>query len=88
MAADPLPDVRAASDLMHKTILPAAFALDEANFRLAVIDVRKRTILASIRTGRLPFAVALSPDRQTAYVTNLGMFEYRAIPGADAKRAK
>lgn len=33
MQADPLPDIRAASDLMQNTILPAAFALDEANFR-------------------------------------------------------
>ena len=33
MAVDPLRDGRAASDLMQKTILPAAFALDEANFR-------------------------------------------------------
>lgn len=33
MAADPVPDVRAASDLMQKTMLPASFALDEANFR-------------------------------------------------------
>ena len=64
------------------------FAVDQANFRLAVIDVRKRTIVASVRTGRLPFAVALAPDGKTAYVTNLGMFEYHAIPGADAKRAR
>jgi len=32
--------------------------------------------------------MALSPDRKTAYVTNLGMFEYRAIPGADPHRAR
>jgi hypothetical protein len=31
--ADPLPDARAASDLMQKTIMPAGLALDEANFR-------------------------------------------------------
>jgi DNA-binding beta-propeller fold protein YncE len=64
------------------------FAVDQANFRLAIVDVRQRKILSSIRTGRLPFAVALSPDGQTAYVTNLGMFEYRAIPGADARHIK
>lgn len=75
-------------DLAFDAARGLLYAVDQANFRLAVIDVRKRTILASIRTGRLPFAVTLSPDRQTAYVTNLGMFEYRAIPGADAKRAK
>jgi hypothetical protein len=33
MQTDPLPDTRAASDLMQKTIIPAGFALDEANFR-------------------------------------------------------
>ena len=38
------------------------------------------------RVGRLPFALALSPDRRKLYVTNLGMFEYRPIPGADPAR--
>jgi hypothetical protein len=33
MQSDPLPDARAASDLMQKTIMPAGLALDEANFR-------------------------------------------------------
>ncbi len=64
------------------------FAVDQANFRLAAIDVRQKRVLSSIRTGRLPFAVALSPDGKTAYVTNLGMFEYRAVPGADADHPK
>ena len=62
--------------------------VDQANFRLAIIDIRNRRVLSSIRTGRLPFAVALAPDGKTAYVTNLGMFEYRAIPGANADRPK
>ena len=62
------------------------YVVDQANFRIAIVDARRRAVIASIRTGRLPFAVALSPDRKTAYVTNLGMFEYRAIPGADAKK--
>jgi len=59
------------------------FVVDQANFRLVEIDVRRRKILQSIRTGRLPFAVALAPDGRTAYVTDLGMFEYSAIPGAN-----
>lgn len=61
------------------------YVVDQANFRLAIVDARRARVLASIRTGRLPFAIALSPDAKTAYVTNLGMFEYRAIPGVDAK---
>lgn len=64
------------------------YAVDQANFRIAVIDVRSRHITASVRVGRLPFALALSPDRTRLYCTNFGMFEYRAIPGADPKQAK
>lgn len=63
------------------------YALDQANFRLAVIDTRRRKTIASARLGRLPFALALSPDKRRAYVTNIGMFEYRPLPGADAKNA-
>jgi YVTN family beta-propeller protein len=64
------------------------YAVDQANFRVAVIDVRSRQVLASIPAGRLPFALALSPDRRRLYVTNIGMFRYQPIPGADAKRPK
>src|SRR5579883_1552268 len=58
------------------------YVVDQANFRLAILDVRKGLIASSVRLGRLPFAIALSPDKRTAYVTNIGMFEYRALPGA------
>lgn len=61
------------------------YAVDQANFRVAVIDTRTRQVVASVAVGRLPFALALSPDRRKLYVTNIGMFEYRAIPGADPK---
>jgi YVTN family beta-propeller protein len=64
------------------------YALDQANFRLVTIDVNRRRALASLRLGRLPFALALSPDKRRAYVTNIGMFEYKAIPGADRKQAR
>jgi YVTN family beta-propeller protein len=64
------------------------YAVDQANFRVAVIDVRSRKTLSSIRVGRLPFALALAPDRQQLYVSNVGMFEYKPIPGADPKRAR
>jgi YVTN family beta-propeller protein len=64
------------------------YVLDQANFRLAVIDLRKRQVAASVRVGRLPFSLALSPDQRRVYVTNIGMFEYQALPGADRKRAR
>jgi YVTN family beta-propeller protein len=59
------------------------YVVDQANFRIAIVDLKTRAIVASVRVGRLPFALALSADRQKLYVTNVGMFEYKMIPGAD-----
>lgn len=73
-------------DLAFDAARHLLYVVDQANFRLAIVNARRGTLLSSLRTGRLPFAIALSPDRKTAYVTNLGMFEYRAIAGADLKR--
>jgi YVTN family beta-propeller protein len=64
------------------------YVLDQANFRLVTIDTARRRIAASLKLGRLPFAIALSPDRRRAYVTNIGMFEYKPIPGADKVHAR
>jgi YVTN family beta-propeller protein len=63
------------------------YVVDQANFRVAVIDTRSRQVVASVKVGRLPFAMTLSADRRKLYVTNLGIFEYRAVPGADMKQA-
>jgi YVTN family beta-propeller protein len=56
-------------------------AVDQFNFRLVTIDVPTGQVRQSIRVGRHPFAVALSADEQTAWVSNVGMFEYPLIPG-------
>jgi len=58
------------------------YVADQANFRVAAIDVRSRQVVGSVRVGRLPFALALAPDGRKLYVTNCGMFEYRALAGA------
>ncbi len=63
------------------------YVVDQTNFRVAVFDLRTRRMIASVRTGRLPFKSALSPDRRRLYVTNIGMFEYKPVPGADPKDA-
>jgi len=55
------------------------YAADQANFRVVAIDTRSRQILASVRVGRLPFAMALSPDRRKLYVSNAGIFQYQAL---------
>ncbi len=52
------------SDLAFDPERRLLYALDQANFRLVVVDVTRRQIAASLRLGRLPFALALSPDEQ------------------------
>lgn len=64
------------------------YVVDQANFRLAVLDTRNGRVLQSVPVGRLPLQVALSPDKRFAYVTNQGMFQYSPIPGADPRQAK
>ncbi len=56
-------------------------ALDQFNYRLVTIDATTRTVVRSVRVGRNPFSVALAPDGRTAWVTNVGMFEYPLLPG-------
>ncbi len=64
------------------------YAVDQANFRVAIFDIRNNRPVASAPVGRLPFAIALSPDAKRAYVTNIGMFAYKVLPGADSKRPR
>lgn len=64
------------------------YVVDQANFRLAIIDVAKKRVVSSVKVGRLPFAVALSPDGKRAWVANFGMFEYKALAGADRRKAR
>ncbi len=56
-------------------------ALDRANNRLAVVDVASRTVTRSVRIGRQPFAVRLTPDGTHAWVCHVGMFDYPTLPG-------
>jgi len=58
------------------------YVVDQANFRVCAIDIRKGRVISSVRVGRLPFAIALAPGGKTAYVTHVGVFEYKTIPGA------
>lgn len=71
------------SDLAFDAERGVVYVLDQANFRMVAIDVHKQRVLSSVRLGRLPFALALSPDKRKAYVTNIGMFEYKPVPGLD-----
>jgi YVTN family beta-propeller protein len=57
------------------------YALDQFNYRLVTVDVVRRRVVQSVRVGRNPFSITLSPDGRTAWVTNVGMFEYPLLPG-------
>jgi len=64
------------------------YVVDQANFRMAVVDTRSGRVLHSIPVGRLPLQIALSPDKRQAFVTNMGMFRYSVIPGATKETAR
>ncbi|MEN6532137.1 MAG: bifunctional YncE family protein/alkaline phosphatase family protein, partial [Bryobacteraceae bacterium] len=55
---------------------------------VAIIDAGQQRFITSVRVGRLPFAITVAPDGKRVYVTNVGMFEYKPIPGADRSRAR
>ena len=57
------------------------YVLDRANNRLVKIDLSTRKILASVPVGRIPFGVTLSPDGRSAFVANVGLYNYPLVPG-------
>ncbi len=69
-------------DLALDTARGILYVADQANSRIAAMDVRTRQVVGSVRVGRLPFAIALAPGSRKLYVANCGMFEYRALAGA------
>jgi YVTN family beta-propeller protein len=70
------------ADLAIDPVRHILYVVDQANDRLVLIDTVKDAVLASIGTGHMPFTIALSPDRNTAYVANIGIFRYQVLPGA------
>ena len=69
------------SDLLYSATENELLVLDQANYRLVRIDCTSKRIKASIPVGRLPFGLALSPDKRTAVVANVGMYAYPLIKG-------
>jgi YVTN family beta-propeller protein len=57
------------------------FVIDEANWRVVVLNAETLEKISSVATGRYPFGITLSPDGSKLYVTNTGLFEYQTIPG-------
>ncbi|MEZ4990375.1 MAG: bifunctional YncE family protein/alkaline phosphatase family protein [Saprospiraceae bacterium] len=62
------------------------YALDQIGFQMLIIDTHNNTITHRIPTGRYPFGICLSPDGQSAYVANVGVFEYQELKFTDTTR--
>ena len=75
------------SDLVFNDAKNELLVLDRANFRMVRIDLATKKLTASIPVGRLPFGLALSPDKKTALVANVGMYDYPLIEGATPANA-
>ena len=61
------------------------YGVDQANFRMIVIDPAGRRVVGTVGVGRYPFGITLSPDGTRAYVANVGMFAYQRIRSFDPK---
>ena len=70
------------ADLVYNDLKNELLVLDRGNFRMVRIDLATHKITASIKVGRQPFGLTLSPDRHTVFVANVGMYEYPLITGA------
>jgi YVTN family beta-propeller protein len=59
------------------------YAVDQSNFRLVILDVSQRKLIASVDVGRYPFGITLSPDGSKVYVANVGLYEYSKVIGVE-----
>lgn len=70
------------SDLMLNPDKNELLVLDRANFRMVRIDLATKKLTASVKVGRQPFGIAMSPDNKQAFVANVGLYSYPLIIGA------
>ena len=76
------------SDLMLNPDNNELLVLDRGNFRLVRIDLNTKKITASVKVGRQPFGVAISPDKKQAFVANVGVYSYPLVEGVTPKPMK
>jgi YVTN family beta-propeller protein len=69
------------SDLLLNESQNELLVLDRGNFRLVRYDLGAKKIKASIPAGRQPFGLALSADKRTAFVANVGAYSYPLVKG-------
>ena len=68
------------SDIIYNDKENELLVLDRGNFRMVRIDLATKKLKASIKTGRQPFNLALSPNKDFVMVANVGMYDYPLIP--------
>jgi DNA-binding beta-propeller fold protein YncE len=76
------------SDLIYHAQKNELLILDRGNFRLVRYSLSQKKITASIPTGRQPFGLALSPDKKTVLVANVGMYAYPLVEGTTKENIK
>ena len=76
------------SDLIYNAPKNELLILDRGNFRLVRYSLTLKKITASIPTGRQPFGLALSPDKKTVLVANVGMYAYPLVEGTTKENIK
>ena len=76
------------SDLIYNAPKNELLILDRGNFRLVRYSLTQKKITASIPTGRQPFGLALSPDKKTVLVANVGMYAYPLVEGTTKENIK
>ena len=76
------------ADLIYDERSRMVWVIDQANFRVCGVDGKTGKVVSSVTVGRMPFALAISPDGKTLFVTNSGTFRYHTVPGATAKNLK
>ena len=64
------------------------YALDQLGFRLIIIDTEQNEIINNVPTGRYPFGLCLTKDETSAYVANVGVFEYSYLGQLDSNDIK
>ena len=73
------------SDLLLNENNHELLVLDRGNFRMVRIDLNTRKITTSIKTGRQPFGLSISPDHTIAFEANVGMYDYPLLPDLTEK---
>ncbi|MFA5803138.1 MAG: bifunctional YncE family protein/alkaline phosphatase family protein [Melioribacteraceae bacterium] len=64
------------------------YAVDQINFRMIIADTKTKLLVQSVPVGRYPFGITLSPDEINIFVANVGMYEYKHIPGITSNNVK